>query len=176
MNLTEASLSRVWQHINDPNMSVALLTAFRKGNSPELNLQQNRGLAAKIGNLKCGYFYVDGHWVENAGTPDEETVEEDTIFALRTTGSNLQKEQHFIKQITELVFSYDQEAVLIKTSAGPNVYFADGGIESLSKLTIGGLGQMYTKLRRKPATSTFVFESERDALGFLQRLAGIQPK
>lgn len=176
MNLTEASLSRVWQHINDPHTSVALLTAFRKGNLPEVNLQRNRGLAAKIGNLKCGYFYVDGHWVENAGTSEEEKVEEDTIFALRTTDGNLQKEQHFIKQLTELAFSYDQEAVLIKTSAGPKVYFADGGIESLNKLTIGGLGQVYTKLRHKSATSTFIFESERDALGFLQRLAGIKPK
>lgn len=176
MNLSESGLSRVWQHVNDPNTSVALLTAFRKGNLPEVNLQRNRGLAAKIGNLKCGYFYVDGHWVENAGTPDEETVAEDTIFAIRTTDGNLQKEQHFIKQITELAFSYDQEAVLIKTSAGPTVYFADGGIESLNKLSIGSLGQVYTKLRRKSATSTFIFESERDGIGFLQRLAGINPK
>ena len=176
MNLTEASLSRVWQHINNPNMSVALLTAFRSENSHEINLQRNRALAADIGNTKCGYFYVDGHWVENAGTPEEKDVEEDTIFALRSTDGNLQKEQHFIKQLTDLAFKYDQEAIVIKTSTGPKLYFADGGVDPLGPLSIGSLGQVYTKLRRKPATSTFIFESERDALGFMLRLAGRKPK
>ena len=167
--INESSLSRVWQHFNDPDKNVALLTAFRGNNTYEENVARNRALAAKIRGAGYGFFYVDGFWVENEGTPQEQKVKEDSLFVIAPS-----KDKNFADKIHELGNEYQQDAVLVKDSTGIKLIYGDGQEIKLGKLNAGALGSMYTKLRNNKKTNTFIFTEERDEVGFIARLAGLK--
>jgi hypothetical protein len=177
-NLTEASLSRVWKHFNNPDHSVAILTAFRGRHDyePELsarevyhkNVERNKQLASELKRLGYGYFFVDGHWIENQGTDHELAVKEDSIFVI---GSN--KNSAFAQDIHKLGNMFNQDAVLVKDKDGTRLINKDGSEYSLGEIHPGQMGDMYTRLRNNKKSNTFVFESEREELGWIARLAGI---
>jgi hypothetical protein len=166
--ISEASLSRVWQHTQS-DKPIGLITAFRGEYDREENMSRNRELAAKLRQAGYGYFFVDGYWIENEGTENEMHVAEDSIFVIGPAGSD----QQFVQRLTKLSNEYNQDGVLIKTQAGAKVYFKDGSTQDLGKLVPGKMGSAYTKLRKSNSNATFVFESERDDLSWLQRLAGL---
>lgn len=172
MAINESKLSRVWQHFTDPNRSAAILTAFRGEYDREENLRRNRTLAAELRNLGYGIVYVDGFWVENPGTPEEIRVAEDSILVTAPAD----KSGAFAESIAKLGNKYEQEAVVVKDSRGTRLIFKDGSEEPLGEIKPGQLSDIYTKLRTNKQASTFVFEGERDDLGFIQRLAGIKSK
>lgn len=169
MNINESSLSRVWQHFNNPDKSVALLTAFRGNNTYEENVARNRALAAKIRSAGYGFFYVDGFWIENEGTDQEQKVKEDSLFVIAPG-----KDAKFADTIHELGNEYQQDAVLVKDAAGIRLIYGDGQEIKLNTLNPGALGSMYTKLRNNKKTNTFIFTEERDEVGFIARLAGLK--
>jgi len=166
--VSEASLSRVWQHTKS-NRPIALITAFRGEYTREENLERNRSLASDVRTAGFGYFFVDGYWIENKGTANEKHVAEDSLFVIGDPDSD----REFTQTMIKLGAAYDQEGVLIKTQEGAAVYFGDGSKQDVGELVPGKMAEIYTKLRRvNPRASAFVFESERDDLGWLQRLAG----
>lgn len=168
-NLKEASLSRVWQHAQS-DRPIALLTAFRGEYDKEENVRRNKELAATIRKLGYGYFFVDGYWIENQGTPEEVHVAEDSIFVIAPEGSD----EKFRSQMISLGDKYNQDGVLVKDRDGAKVYDKQGGvIFDVGTLQPGKAGDIYTRLRNNKKSNTFVFESERDDLGWLQRLAGV---
>lgn len=168
--LNEASLSRVWQHA-ESDRPIALLTAFRGEYDREENVRRNKALAATIRKLGYGFFFVDGYWIENAGTPQEVHVAEDSIFVIAPKGSD----EDFKQKMLQLGAKYNQEGVLIKTTDGAKVYDTNGGVMfDVGTLKPGKVGEIYTRLRNNKKANTFVFESERDDLGWLQRLAGMK--
>jgi hypothetical protein len=169
--LNESSLSRVWQHFNDPDRSVALLTAFRGEFDHAENEQRNRDLAAQIRQLGYGFFYVDGFWVENPGTDREQKVKEDSLFVTAPAG-----DRDFAKRIHRLGNQFQQDGVLIKDSSGVHIIFQDGSVETKERLSIGSLGDAYTRLRNNRKANTFTFVEERDDVGFIARLAGLKPQ
>ena len=169
--LTESSLSRVWQHFKNPDKQVAILTAFRGEYDRDENISRNRDLAAKIRELGYGFFFVDGYWIENQGTPEEQHVSEDSIFVVAPA-----TKQDFDKQMHQLGNYYNQDAVLVKNSSGPELIYKDGSTEQLGDLKPGKLSQAYTKLRTNKRSNTFVFESERDDRGFISRLGKLRNK
>lgn len=166
VDILEASLSRVWQHAESTDTAFAILTAFRGEYTYEDNVKRNRSLAADLKNQGYGFFYLDGYWVENSGTDQERRVKEDSIFIIAKT------QQGFAQTIHSLGNRYDQEAVVVKDAEGTRLIFKDGSETSLGKLRPGKLGTIYSQLRGKK-NATFVFESERDDLGWISRLAGI---
>ena len=168
LKLTETSLSRVWQHFNDPDRNVAILTAFRGEYDHDENVKRNRTLAAQIRQLGYGFFFVDGYWIENQGSPDEKHVSEDSIFVIAPANKS-----NFAEQMHKLGNEYNQDAVLVKDQDSVRLIFKDGGEQELGNLQPGKLAQAYTKLRTNKRSNTFVFESERDDLGWLMRLAGL---
>ena len=168
VKLTETSLSRVWQHFNNPDKNVAILTAFRGEYDHDENVARNRTLAAQIRQLGYGFFFVDGYWIENQGTPEEQHVSEDSIFVIAPASK-----ADFAEQMHKLGNAYNQDAVLVKDTDGVRLIFKDGGEQELGNLQPGKLAQAYTKLRSNKRSNTFVFESERDDLGWLSRLAGL---
>lgn len=182
-NINEASLSRVWQHV-ESGRPVALITAFRSENDRQTNIRLNKQLAATIRDLGYGYFFVDGYWIENKDTPEEVHVAEDSLFVIGPdpafrdpTKSNDMQDEVFIDAMTSLAGKYKQEGVLIKHSKGVAVYDSNGNeIVKLNQLKPGAMATVYTKLRNNKKSNTFVFESERNDLGWLQRLAGIKIK
>lgn len=165
-------LSRVWQHINS-DRPICLMTAFRGQYTYEENVSRNKSLAADVRNLGYGFFYVDGFWIENQGTSNEQHVSEDTLFI---TGDLDLDDYKFQSDMVSLGKKYDQEAVLVKTKTGGiRVITVSTGEEfKLSKLSLDKMGDIYTKLRSNKKANTFIFENERDDLGWLQRLAGIE--
>ena len=168
--LNEASLSRVWKHFNDKDTTVVIFTAFRDEVKYEDNIKNNKSFAAKLKNAKFGYFYVEGYFPENEGTPDEVSVKEDSIFAI----ANGNKGQNLIKLAHKLANSTNpaQDSILVKEASG-ELYFLleNGSKEKLKgKLSPGKLGKYYTKLRNKKASNTFVFENEHLGKGLFARL------
>jgi hypothetical protein len=77
----------------------------------------------------------------------------------------------------ELGGKYNQDGVLVKDKDGAKVYDKSGGVMfDVGELKPGKAGEMYTKLRNNKKSNTFVFEGERDDMGFisrLQKLAGV---
>jgi hypothetical protein len=166
--LTESSLSRVWQHFKNPEKQVAILTAFRSEYDLEENLARNRELAVKIRQLGYGFFFVDGFWIENQGTPEEQHVSEDSIFVVAPADK-----KDFVRQMHSLGNHYSQDAVLVKSDSGVTLIFRDGSTETLGDIQPGKLSQAYTRLRSNKRSNTFVFESERDDIGFVARLSNV---
>ena len=168
--LNEAFLPRVWQHA-ESDRPIALLTAFRGEYDREENVQRNKALAAIIRKLGYGFFFVDGYWIENQGTDNEEHVSEDSLFVIAPEGTD----EKFRQQIIELGGKYNQDGVLVKDKDGAKVYDKSGGVMfDVGTLSPGKAGEVYTKLRNNKKSNTFVFENERDDLSWLQRLAGVK--
>lgn len=165
--LSESSLSRVWRHYQDPDTQIGILTAFRGEYDHETNLRRNRALAADIREQGLGFFFLDGFWIENQGTPEERKVKEDSLFVIGKS------KQGFAELIHRLGNKYEQEAVVAKDENGTRLIFKDGSDMPLGELRPGRMGDIYSKLRGG-SSGTFVFESERDDLGWISRLAGIQ--
>ena len=170
--IQEASLSRVWQHTQS-DRPIALLTAFRGEYDREENVRRNKQLAATVRKLGYGFFFVDGYWIENQGTPEEVHVSEDSLFVIAPEGSD----EKFRQQMIELGGKYNQDGVLVKDKDGAKVYDKSGGVMfDVGTLSPGKAGEMYTKLRNNKKSNTLVFEGERDDMGFisrLQKLAGV---
>jgi len=164
---TEASLARVWKHLNDPEKVVALISAFQgdPGVNVEMNLSNNRALAADIHNFGQGYMFLDGYWIV-----DREKVEETAIFVAQKI-KHEHTERLFVEKMTSLANQSNQDAVLIKTSEGMFFYYGDGRKEAVGDLRAGKLGTAYTRLRTNKKTNTFVFEVERDELNIMSKIA-----
>ena len=86
--LDEASLGRVYQHVNsDKNVkSWGMVTAFRSLNTPKENRKLNKELEAQIRGKKLGFFKVVGYW--------RECLDADVAYADKTvknpqTGRNI---------------------------------------------------------------------------------------
>jgi len=163
--INESSLSSVWQHFNDPDRNVAILTAFRGEYTYEENVARNKTLAADLRKEGYGFFYVDGYWIENQGTENERKVSEDSIFVIAPSSSD-----SFAETIHKLGNQWDQDAVLVKDRTGTRIINNDGSDFALGPIQPGKLGVLYTKLRNNKKANTFVFESERNDYGFISRL------
>jgi len=100
-------------------------------------------------------------------------VAEDSLFVIAPEGAD----EKFRQQMIELGASYNQDGVLIKDKEGAKVYDKSGDeMFDVGTLSPGKAGEMYTKLRNNKKSNTFVFEGERDDVGFigrLQKLAGV---
>lgn len=166
--LNESSLSRVWNHFTDPNRSVAILTAFRGDYTYEENVNRNKTLAADIRKEGYGFFYVDGYWIENQGTDEERHVSEDSIFVVAPASDT-----GFANKMHELGNQFNQDAVLVKDNKNTRIVNKDGSEIELGNMQPGKLGAMYTRLRNNKKSNTFVFEAERDDMGFISRLASL---
>ena len=115
--INETSLSRVWQHVKGPR-PFALVTAFRGEFTREDNIKRNKKLAADIRNLGYGFFFLDGFWIENQGTPEERKVSEDSLFVVGPQGSD----REFIKNMVKLAKENNQDGVLVKSTDGIKIY------------------------------------------------------
>ena len=77
--LLETKLSRVLTKINKDNNAICVISAFRN-ETQEKNIQRNTELAKFVRSENFGFVYVDGGWVENAGTEQEKEVTEVSLF------------------------------------------------------------------------------------------------
>jgi len=164
--MNEQSLSRVHKHFSDINTTVVILTAFRDEISHKENIINNKKIAQKIKSAGFGYFFVDGHFPENADTENEVDVSEDSIFCIADSLNS----DKLIQLTHKLANEYNQDSIIVK-ELNKGVYFLEnsGEITELSKTAkFNKLGKYYTRLRGKSSSNTFIFENEITGKGFMK--------
>jgi hypothetical protein len=142
--LTEASLGRIFQHVQGDD-SFAVISAFRDANSPAENNKQHKALKAAIKARNLGFFEMRGVGQEEDGG---ESVEKTVMIPKMS------------KQLAmKLGKDFDQFAVLYKgPETGNKVVMIemDGRKETkLGEFKPQKMGQFYSKVKGRP----FVFES-----------------
>lgn len=179
MEINEVKLARVWKHF-ESDRTVVILTGFRGDKSREENERANKKIAGELRKAGFGFFYVDGFWIENKGTPEEVKVSEDSIFVVAEPN----KSQELINLTHKLANDFEQDAVFVdektgslegknfvKTKEEVYLYYSNGHKEKLtSQFKPNKIGDFYTKLRGKGKNSTFVFENAKNPKGFFASL------
>ena len=169
--LVEISLSRVWQ-ISQPESGrlFAILTAFRgtdeSGNSlsRDENLQRNAELRRDIRNAGFGFSTLEGHWIENIGTPRAEDVTEESFLIslpLNAPGSQEKLNRFVLDQIRK----WNQDAAIIKddpSSDSVELIYPNGSKDNIGKFSPQKVSQAYSRLHKEKGGKgrTFVFEKE----------------
>jgi len=150
--INEVSLSRVWKHAGSKDKSFSIITAFRDENGLEKNIKLNKQLAGKIKNSGFGYFYLDGHWIENQGEAEEINVAEKSIFIVGDSDGKLKG------LVKKWIKEYNQDACIFKPSDSEIVelIFQDGSTEKVGKFRPNKISQAYSKLKNG---RTFIFEN-----------------
>lgn len=153
--MNEATLSRVWKMASDEKYIFALLTAFRDENSLEKNRQLNQKLKGEIRSSGYGYFKVEGHWVENEGTPEEVEVQEESFFV--SVPKDEVEDDGFRNFVVSILKKYNQDAAVIKLTDN-NVSLIDKTgriLDKIGKFNVNKVSKMYSRLQ---SGKTFVFE------------------
>lgn len=102
--LIESSLSRVWQHINNPNSTFAIISAFL---DEEDDIKNHENLKRDVRNLKLGFIEMKSGY--SYQTDDgEEFAEEKSLLIPEIT-----KEQAFT-----LAKKYNQQSIIFKDNSG----------------------------------------------------------
>lgn len=116
--ITEASLGRVLQHVNDiQKTSFIQISACKSASTQEdrrKNNENTKKLKQMVSNMKLGYFSLIGHYFNEKTQASEE---EDTLFVIGITR----------EQAVKLVKEFDQDSVLY---AGPE---SDGKVVCIDR-------------------------------------------
>ena len=171
--LIEVKLSRVYNYFTG-TMPVGIITAFRGERNLDDNTKMNKQLASSLRSKGFGYTWVDGAWVENEGTPEESHVSEVSILVSGKEGSD----RTLFSALQAGAQKYNQDAFVFKGSGSDGkigIYNKDGKLEmTFDRARLDQIGSIYTKLRSGGHENrSFVFEGERDPVGYVGRLAGL---
>lgn len=121
MNIHESSLSRILQHVNSPNTTLAVISAFleperlkkaenlytipNRGEAQQINLRRHENLRDDIRADGLGYIEVDSGWAYE----DVPGIHEEKAYFI----PNISKER--ARQLCE---RYNQDCVLFKDNTG----------------------------------------------------------
>jgi hypothetical protein len=158
--LHEASLSRVWQHVqNAKDKGFAILTSWRVSNSLEVNIENFALLRGQLREKGLGFFEVEGRWkecqdpsVSYEDCPEDQLkdTKEPSLFVIGITPEFL----------SALLDRYEQDAGVYagpETDGRITLIFKDGSTSDLGDFTPGNLSQAFSQLKRKKS-KTFHFE------------------
>ena len=152
--LNEASLGRVYQHIQKENVkSWAILTSYRDGNSPSKNKADFKKLQSKIRSADLGFFKLVGHGQEEDEDGEVQSVKEPSLFV---PGIDY-------KFAVKLMKEYNQFAIVYSgPETGDKIVLVEqnGKQTDLGKFKPQKIAQFYSKLKGK----SFVFELKADTL------------
>lgn len=167
-HLMELKLSRVWTHFNSHDYPVGLITAFRGERPFEENLRLNIEMSNII-RKRYGFVWVDGCWVENAGTENELEAKEVSMLVI----GNKNDDTALFDQLVELAHRYNQDGFVFKNTLGRTAVYDKDGNEmfAFSALSFDKLSTAYTALRSGSHSGrTFLFTEERQPMSFLSSL------
>ncbi len=146
--ISEASLNRLLQHVNDNEKVWAIITAHRAGLPKEENILRNRALRGQLNSRKMGVYQLIGHW--------KDTIER-SYFTIKPDELSETEFIEFIKSLMT-IDGLVQEAVLIGHGTRVQLMDFDGEIELVgNKITLNKMGQAYSRHIKKQ-NSPFVFE------------------
>lgn len=155
--INEASIGRAYRHLKNDEIPVGFITAFRGGQeNREENIRRNKHLAAQVRKAGYGYFFLDGGWIENQGTPEEIAVEEDSIFIVGNRNDNGKLKGLLQKWMKE----YDQDGVLLKPEGESDVHLLlnNGEDINIGSFSVGRAAEGFSRIRGHE----FHFESIRN--------------
>lgn len=166
--INEVKLSRVWKHTNDKAIPVSIITAMRDENGKDKNIANNKELAGLIKNSGYGYFWLEGHWIENQGEESEVDVIEKSIFIVGNKNDN----GKLLGLVKKWMKKYNQDAVIFKpeNSDDMNLVWQNGKMEKVGKFKADKISQAYSKLKNG---KTFVFERAFTPLNNISKLANL---
>lgn len=170
--MNETSLSRMFSNVNNPENAIGIITAFRF--VPDMNLKdmytlnvsRNKSLAADIKAAGYGFVYIDGYWIENKGTPEEQHVSEDSIFFIGKNDGIVRD------NLKKWINKWNQDAaIFIPTGKDRSAYLMNksGNLEKIGSITPNKVATAYTKLRGR-GDRTFVFESAYYPLNWIGKI------
>jgi hypothetical protein len=165
-DLTEASLSRLYQHTEERN--VGIISAFRGRYSKSENMSRSSQLESQIRTDGFGFYRLEGHYIEGFGSEKSKDVKERSYLVIGNKGSDGGNLKGFLKKMgakfnqdSVLYKPFDNKnASLIGTQAkdeeGNDVEFPGLGKEiSVGEFKPMKINQFYSRMKGKP----FVFES-----------------
>jgi hypothetical protein len=164
IELTEASLGRVLQHIQGKKnvKSWGVVTAYRYGNTPAENKLANKQLADAIRKKGLGFFELEGHWQECQDTRvnyfdcPKDQLKDSTEIALFVPNITL-------KDIHSLGNQYEQDAVLYGGEDTKNkgmLVYKNGRLENVGDFHPDNMQQAYSKMRN--TGKVFAFQREKN--------------
>lgn len=161
------TLSRVYGHFQETDRAVGIISAFIKENIPEVNLRRSRALAADIKNTRYGFFYVDGFYIENKGTPEEKKVHEQSVFII----GRLKDSGNLKFKLKQWLLEYNQESAVYKPDGKNEVFLLlpDGSQQPLGVFHPNRIGDYMSRLKGR-GERTFVFEKIIFGKTWMQRL------
>lgn len=161
--LDEAGLSRVLQHLATRN--VGFMSAFRSEHNLSANRTRNLTLKSQIRDAGFGFLRVVGHWVENEGTSEERSVEEESFMILGSDGDDHGALMGFLRKAAR---NFQQEAFLYKphNTQTVSVQYTNGTHENIGQFSLSNIGKMYSDFKGKK----FVFRTVSESRGFYERL------
>lgn len=175
--LTEVKLSRVYSIFTNPEFAVGIISAFRgdAGRTLEMNVRDNRALAADLRNAGFGYSWIDGAWIENRGTEQERHASEVSILVT----SNAKQQEKLFVMLVEGAKEYNQDAFIFqraKENSPVRLYDKNGDeLLSFKNIRMDQIADNYSRLRSgNHADRSFVFESVRSPVGYFGKLAGLK--
>ncbi len=142
MEMLEARLSRVLQHINDNE--ICFISACRNENSNKENEKYTEELVTDIRSLGYSYITILGGFTENQGKENEVDVTEASFFVI-----NNGNKKTFAEDMLWLCGKYKQESILLKTADyEPRWYNKYGKPTSpvLSKFSIHDIKNGFSKI------------------------------
>jgi hypothetical protein len=157
--MQESSLGRMWQHMNNPDTVIGIISAYRSENDPAENHARTVMLKQKISGQNYGYIMLTGYWIEtNAETGEKQKVTEESFAII----SNKSKEKELDQFLQAQTKEFGQEGYLFKPSDTDHIYFADssGNKSDIGTVSLDKMGDMYSTLKKgSHAGRPFVFEA-----------------
>lgn len=170
--VSEATLSSIWRLTQEKQFAFGMITAFRSGQSPMMNMERTNALASHISARGYGYSWLEGHYTENAGTDDAVNVTEYSLF-VQAKKPGKQGEADLKKDLLELASKYKQESIFFKPSdSNKGAVVKIDGSEMFGNLDLhpDKMGEYYSKLLRG-SQKTFKFECARETRSGMMRWA-----
>lgn len=152
--LKESSLGRVLQHVskNSKITSWGIISASRTVNPPKVNKALTKKLESDLRSLNLGLIKLEGHWREcqDEDVPYKECPPNKLKDAVEVT--------FFVPNISQtqlagLTSKYNQDASIFSDTPGEaTLLFKSGGTSNLGKMSVGKIGQGFSKIKGRPFT------------------------
>ena len=174
VQLTEASLGRVLQHIQGKKnvKSWGVLTAYRYANTPAENKEANERLGSQLRAKGLGFFKLEGHWQEcqdksvNYFDCPKDKLKDSVEISLFVPNIS-------IKDIHALGNQFEQDSVLYggeDTKGNGVLVYKNGRVENVGEMHPDNMQQAYSKLRN--TKKVFAFQRKKGARKTMANLPG----
>lgn len=154
--LHEASLSRVWQHINDDDRGqFAILTSNRSANDAATNNRNFTELLGIVRSHGLGHIRLKGHWLEcqEEGVPYSECPKDKLVDSAEPS---ILIPSIPLKLAKQLMDKYSQDAIIYigpETNGEMTLFFSDGSTHNIGSFHPDAVRQAYSTIGVKKSSS-----------------------